>query len=526
MPKIKGLIIFPLILLLCLAPLALTGCGQQGDAGKSGKTPANTLVVGAENEPERLNPIMEETMEMEPMIFRGLTRFDENNKPVADLAKSWEIAADGLSYIFHLRDDVKWHDGKPFTAKDVKFTLEAIMNPQNNSPNLQELEEVKTVEVIDDHTVKITLKRTFPPLLDKLTRGMVPEHILAGQDIATADFNNNPIGTGPFKFVEWKKGQNIVLEANKDYYGTKPKLEKVIFKVLPDANVRAVQLETGEVDVTFLEPDQLKRMEKVSAITVHKIPTADYRVMMFNFRKPLWQDVKVRQAICYATNRQAILDGVLLGEGSTAYGPLQLNWANNPNVEKYDYNVDKAKALLAEAGWKPGKDGILEKNGQKLSFKLTTFSHDPVRVNIVNALSAELKKIGIDCIPDPRERGSFKWNEVESFLLGWGSPFDPDDHAYKLFHSSQIENGWNLQGYKNAQVDKYLELARTTADEGKRKEYYAKFQEELAKDPSFDFIVYLKALYGVNKNVEGVKERILGHHGAGFLWNVEEWSKK
>jgi len=362
MKKIKGFLIFPLVLLFCLAPLALTGCGQQGDATKSGKTPANTLVIGAEGEPERLNPITEETMEMEPMIFRGLTKFDENNKPVADLAKSWNIAADGLTYIFHLRDDVKWHDGKPFTAKDVKFTLEAIMNPENNSPNLQELEEVKTVEIIDDHTVQITLKKTFPPLLDKLTRGIVPEHILAGQNIATADFNNNPVGTGPFKFVEWKKGQNIILEANPDYYGTKPKLEKVIFKVLPDANVRAVQLETGEVDVSFLEPDQLKRMEKVSTITVHKIPTADYRVMMFNFRKPLWQDVKVRQAICYATNRQAILDGVLLGEGSTAYGPLQLNWSNNPNVEKYDYNVDKAKALLVEAGWKPGKDGILEKN--------------------------------------------------------------------------------------------------------------------------------------------------------------------
>lgn len=522
MNRISKLIIFPLFFLFCLAPLLLSGCDQ----GVKEKTSTNTLIVGAESEPERLNPITEETMEMEPMIFRGLTKFDEQNKPVADLAKSWEISKDNLTYTFHLRDNVKWHDGQPFTAKDVKFTIDAILNPQNNSPNLQELEEIKKVEVIDDHTIKIILKKQFPPLLDKLTRGIVPEHLLAGKDIATADFNNQPIGTGPFKFIQWKKGENIILEANKDYYGAKPKLEQVIFKILPDPNVRAVQLETGEIDLALLEPDQLKRMEKVNSIVVYKVPTADYRVMMFNFRKPLWQDVKVRQAICYATNRQAILDGILSGEGSLAYGPLQLNWANNPKVMKYDYNLEKAKTLLAEAGWKMGADGILEKNGQKLSFKLTTFNNDPVRVNIVNALSADLKKIGINCIPDPKERGSFQWDQVDSFLLGWGSPFDPDDHTYKLFHSSQIDKGWNLQAYKNQQVDKYLELARTTDSQEKRKEYYAKFQEKLAKDPSFDFIVYLKALYGVNKNVSGVKERTLGHHGAGFLWNVEEWEKK
>lgn len=523
MSKISKFVVLPLLFLFFLTSLVLAGCEQPKETGK---TPADTLVVGAEYEPERINPVTEETMEMEPMIFRGLTQFDQNNNPIPDLAKSWEISPDGLSYTFYLRDDVKWHDGQKFTAKDVKFTIDTIANPKNNSPNLQEFEEVKSVEVLDDYTVKINLKNPFPSLLFKVSRGIVPEHLLAGKDIASAEFNNKPVGTGPFKFVEWKKGERVVLEANNDYYANKAKLKKVIFKVLPDPNVRAVQLETGEVDVTLLEPDQLKRMEKVSTATVYKVPTADYRVMMFNFRKPLWKDVKVRQAICYATNRKAILDGVLLGEGSIAYGPLQLSWANNPNVEKYNYNLEKAKSFLAEAGWKMGQDGILEKNGQKLSFKLTTFSNDPVRVNIVNVLSEELKKIGIDCIPDPKERGSFKWDQVDSFLLGWGSPFDPDDHTYKLFHSSQIKDGWNLQAYKNSEVDKYLALARTTTDQVKRKEYYAKFQEELAKDPSFDFIVYLKALYGVNKRVEGIKERVLGHHGAGFLWNVEEWSKK
>lgn len=520
MKRVSNLIVFPLLVLLGLVPLVLTGCGQNS------KIPANTLVYGTESEPERINPITEETMEMEPMLFRGLTKFDQSNKPVPDLAKSWDVSKDGLTYTFHLRDDVKWHDGQPFTARDVKFTIESILNPENNSPNLQELEEVKSVEVVDEHTVKITLKRPFPSLLDKLARGIVPEHILAGKDLATADFNDNPVGNGPFKFVEWKKGAKIVLQANLDYYEQKAKLDQVIFKTLPEASVRAVQLETGEIDVALLDPNQIKRIEKVEKVAIYKVPTADYRVMMFNFRKPLWEDIKVRQAISYATNRQAILDGVLLGQGEVAYGPLQLNWANNSNVTRYDYNLEKAKTLLAQAGWKAGKDGILEKNGQQLSFKLTTFNHDKVRVDMVNALSAELKKIGIDCIPDPRERGSFKWDQVDSFLLGWGSPFDPDDHAYKLFHSSQIENGWNLQGYKNDQVDKYLELARTTNDQDKRKEYYAKFQEELVKDPYFDFIAYLTAPYGVSKKVEGVKERILGHHGAGFLWNVEEWSKK
>lgn len=515
-----------LILVFVVLVVIAAGCGSQGgkEASKTSVS-GKTLIYGAESEFEKINPVLDDSP-VDTMIFSGLTKFDENNRPVPDLATSWDISSDNLTYTFHLRKDVKWHDGQPFTANDVKFTIDSILNPKNNSLIKEQFEEIKSVDVIDNYTVKISLKKPFPPILDNLTRGIVPIHILSGKDLNSVDFNSGPIGTGPFKFAEWKKGESFTLQANTGYYGGKPKLDKIVIKFIPDMNVRAIQLETGEIDVALLEPQQLARVEKSEKNKVYLIPTADYRAMMYNFRKPLWQDVKVRQAINYAVNRDNILQGVLLGHGKVAYGPLQLNWANNENVEKYGYNPEKAKALLAEAGWKPGPDGILTKNGQKFSFRLTTFNNDPIRVAIVNALSTELKKIGVEAIPDPRARGTFKWPEVDAFLLGWGSPFDPDDHTYKLFHSSQIENGWNLGAYRDAEIDRLLEEARTTLDENKRKELYGKFQKRLAENPPYNFLVYLDAVWVVNKNVTGIKPKTLGHHGAGFLWNIEEWDKQ
>jgi peptide/nickel transport system substrate-binding protein len=520
--KIKQWVI--LFSIICLV-FGIAGCSKSTNT--AGKTDPKSIVLGIENESEKLNPLFnDEHDDAVFLIFSGLVRFNEKNEAVPDLAKSWDVSPDKLTYTFYLRNDVKWHDGKPFTAEDVKFTIEQILNPKNNAEIKFKFEEIESVEVVDPYQVKIKVKAPFPPLVDVMATGMIPKHLLEGKDINNDAFNQSPVGTGPYKLGEWKKGQYMTLVANKEFYRGAPKNEKAILKFIPNQSVRAVQLETGEIDVALIDPAQMERIGKVADLKTYRMTTADYRVMMYNMKSPLWQDVRVRQALNYAVNRDAMVKGVLLGWGKPAYGPLQLNWANNPNVTKYDYNPEKAKRLLAEAGWTLGADGVFQKDGKRLSFKMTTFAHDPVRVAFINALSTEFKKIGVEAIPDPREKGSFKIGEMETFLLGWGSPFDPDDHTYRLFHSSQIKDGWNLQSYKNAQVDDLLLKARTTDDKNERLKLYTEFQNVLASDPPYNFLAYLDAAVVANKNVAGIKEKVLGHHGAGYIWNVEEWSKQ
>ena len=502
----------------------LGGCSKE-TGGKS-KTDPKTIVLGIENESDKINPIFaDEHDDAVAIIFSGLTRYNEKNEVIPDLASSWDVSTDQLVYTFKLHNDVKWHDGQPFTAEDVKFTIEESLNPKNNSKIKERFEEIKEVQVVDPYTVKITLKTPFPLLVNVMSTGMIPKHILAGQDINNDGFNMAPIGTGPFKYTEWKKGQYLMLSRNENFYRGTPKSEKVILKFVADQNVRAVQLETGEIDIALIAPMQIERIKKDQNLQVMRVDTADYRVMMYNRINPLWDDVKVRQAMNYAVDREALLKGVLLDWGKVAYGPLQMNWANNSNVNQYVYNPEKAKQLLGEAGWVQGADGFFQKDGKRLSFKLTTFVHDPVRVALANALSTQFKKIGIDAIPDPREKGSFKISEMDTFLLGWGSPFDPDEDTYRLFHSTQIDIG-NYQHYKNAKVDNLLLKARQTSDKNERLKLYADFQTELVNDPAFNFLVYLDVAIVTNKKISGIKARTLGHHGAGYTWNLEEWSKQ
>lgn len=526
MQKKQNVLYLMSIIILALTVL-LTGCGgKQSSSNASSKTDPKAIVLGVENESDKVNSIFaDEHDDAISLIFSGLTRYDEKNETIPDLATGWEVSSDQLIYTFKLHNNVKWHDGQPFTAEDVKFTIEAALNPKNNSPIKERFEEIKEVQVVDSYTVKIVLKKPFPLLLNVMSTGMLPKHLLDGKDINNDRFNSAPIGTGPFKFVEWKKGQYMKMVANKEFYRNVPKSEQVILKYIPDQNLRAVQLEIGEIDVALIDPMQMERINKNPNLTVNRMVTADYRALMYNRINPLWEDVRVRQALNYAVDRQAIVDGVMLGWGKPAYGPLQLNWANNEKVNQYTYDAEKAKKLLAEAGWTPGADGILQKDGKRLSFKMTTFVHDPVRVALINALSTQFKKLGIEAIPDPKEKGSFKIGATDSFLLGWGSPFDPDDDTYRIFHSSQMDNA-NFEHYKNEKIDSLLLQARETNDRNQRAQLYNDFQTELANDPAFNFLVYLDVAVVTSKNIQGVKTRTLGHHGAGYTWNLEEWSKQ
>jgi len=522
-------------LVLCSATLLalLAGCG----GGEVSKKPSNdedskaneisldrdnTLIYGAESMDSQFNPVLG-SMHFGDLLFRGLMTTDENCQPQCDIATSYKISDDLLEYTFKIRDDVLFHDGTKLTIEDVIFTLKSVIDEKINSSQRDGFLQIDNVEKVDDTSLRITLNEPFPALLDKLTIGIIPEHCFEGKDFNTADFNMEPVGCGPYKFVSYETDSKLVLTRFNDFYGDTAKIENIVCLCLPDYNVRALQLSTGEIDLAYIEPSQVEELEANKDTTVYKIDTADYRCVMFNFgATDLFDDVKVRQALCYATDRKAVVDSIVHGYGVAAYSPLQLNKFNNDSVEKYDYNLDKAKSLLDEAGWTDSDgDSIRDKNGEKLAFTLTTPVSDEVRVNIATYLVSEWKKLGIDCKVDALDWSAIDITKCEAFVLGWGSPFDADNDTYRLFCTTGTDN-YGL--YSNDTVDETLKKARITSDKGERAGHYAEFQEALAKDPAYDFICYLTALYCANTRVSGIKTtKILGHHGAGVFWNIEEW---
>lgn len=485
-----------------------------------------TIRVARASEPEWLNPVAgHQHADSDMAIFRGLFKINEKNELVSDMADSWAVSSDGRVYTIKLRPGIVWQDGKPFTAEDVKFTIETVQDPKNHSGLRKQLDRIDKVEAVDPLTVRISLTQPLAPLPSKLKIGMIPKHALEGKDFNTDSFNHlRPVGTGPYRFAEWKRGEYLVLTPNPGFYGDKPKLDRVIYKFLPDPNVRLVQLKNNEIDLAEINPKQVPAVKSSPELELKVVDTADYRVMMFNLRFPLFQDVRVRQAVQYATDRQALVDGALLGYGAPAYGPLQFHpKVSSTEMPRHDNDVVRAASLLKEAGWASGKEGVMEKDGRRLSFHLTVPANDPIRADLATLLVGQLKRVGIEAIIEIKDFGSFKIKEVEAFILGGGLPDEPDDDLYNFFASHVGEEGSNYSGYKNPKVDRLLEEGRTTLDPEARKKIYQEIQKELVIDPPYNYLVYLKHIYVVRKGFNGFTQRIFGH-GTSPLWNIEAWS--
>lgn len=512
--KAKSTLILGLVLMMSM--LLMAGCGG---AKKTAST-EKVLVYGS-GDYTSINPALYEHGEINSLIFSGLTAHDKNNKIIPGLAESWTLDKATNTYAFKLRKDVKWHDGKPFSAEDVKFTLDTIMKPANASEIASNYEDITKIEVVDNTTLKITLKAPNVAMLDYLTIGILPKHLLEGKNIATDKFNQFPIGTGPYKMESWDKGQSITLVKNKDFYVKEPQIDKVIFKIVEDTKARALQLKSGELDLAQITPRDGEQFENNKDFIVNYMKTSDYRGIMYNFNNPLFKEHReLPNALSYAIDRKAILDSVLLGHGKVAYSPLQAGEYNNPNMEKFDYNPDQAKKELEKAGWKLGKDGIYEKNGRKLSFTVNCKEGDQVRVDMANICAQQFKAIGVEMKVAIQPK--IDWENQDAFLVGWGSPFDPDDHTYKVFGTGK---GNNYNSYSNAKVDELLQKARETDVQAERLKYYQEFQTELTKDMPYTFIDYIDALYVAKPNLQGITpETILGHHGVGVFWNVADWT--
>ena len=495
----------------CMMIPAVCVCAKENDT---------TLVYGS-GVYTRINPAMDEHGEINILLFDGLTAHDGDNQVVPGLASGWDFDTQTNTYTFHMAENATWHDDEPVTAEDVKFTIEAIMNPENGSENAPNYEDVQEINVIDDHTISFQLDSPNVAFLDYMTMAVLPKHLLEGEDMQTSDFFRNPVGTGPYKLESWEKGQAITLTRNEDYFKGTPNIDTIVFKIVEDDNAKALQLRSGELNLALLTPKDAAAFTEDESYTCYDMKTSDYRGIMFNFANEYWQNNRdLIPAVCYGIDRQAIVDAVLLGQGMTAYGPLQRNIYNNENVEHYDYDPAKAKAVLEDAGCEMGEDGFYYRNGEKVGFVISVGAGDQVRADIAQIAAQELKEIGMDVTVEIPTQ--VDWGGQMAYLIGWGSPFDADDHTYKVFGT---DKGANYSSYSNELVDQYLTKARQSDDPEVRKEAYARFLEELAKDPAYAFICYIDANYVADSRIQGIDSHtVMGHHGVGIFWNVKDWT--
>lgn len=507
-------------ILLSLGMLvSLTGCG----GNETGAVPENTsrLIYGS-NDYTRINPAMDEHCEINVLLFDGLTDHDGKNQVVPRLAKSWEYDEEALTYTFHLEENVTWHDGEPFTAEDVKFTFEAIMDEENASENAPNYEEVTSIEAVDDYTVVFHLSEKNTAFLEYMTMAIMPKHLLEGEDWQESEFFRNPVGTGPYKLKEWDAGQSICMIKNEEYFAGEAAIDEIIFKITPDDNAKALQLQSGELDLVQLTPKDAKQLEGKEGYTLYDMTTADYRGILYNFWNEYWQkNGDLIPAINYAIDKQAILDAVLLGCGDVAYGPLQRNSYNCEEVEKYEYNPKKAEELFLQAGCEKDSDGYWCLDGERISFTINATPGDQVRSDMAQIAALQLQQAGLDVKAAVPAEG-IDWGGQECCIIGWGSPFDADDHTYKVFGT---DKGANYSGYSNEKVDEYLTKARHTEKPEERMAAYEAFQKELAKTPAYTFFCYIDAIYGAKDTLKGIDpDTVLGHHGVGIFWNVCDWT--
>ncbi len=503
---------------IALAVGLTTGCSGAENGGDASFSSA--LVYGS-GDYTRINPAMDEHGEINSLLFDGLTAHDGDNQVIPCLAREWEFDSLENIYTFYLEEGVKWHDGQPFTAHDVKFTIEAIQNPENGSENAPDYEEVEEIRVIDDHTISFRLSMPNVAFLDYMTMAVLPRHLLEGEDMQESEFFRHPVGTGPYRLESWDEGQAIVLARNEEYFRGAARIPTIIFKIVPDDNARALQMTSGELDLALLTPRDSENFVGREGYQVYHMTTSDYRGILFNFRNEYWQKNRdLIPAICYGIDRQAIVDTVVLGHGITAYGPLQRNLYDNEQVKHYDYNPEKARKLLEQRGCIMGQEGFYERAGEEIGFILSVGAGDQVRLDIAQAAAQQLQDIGIRCTVEVPAK--VDWGGQMAYLIGWGSPFDPDDHTYKVFGSG---NAANYSGYSNPLVDQYLREGRQSEDPNVRKEAYDKFQKELAEDPPYAFICYLDADYVAKSKIKGIdSSTVMGHHGVGIFWNITEWT--
>lgn len=526
--------------LLLFAGLLAGGCGPKTE----NVTQQRAVVIGLTSDFDTLLELGTANADalhvIEEMLFLTLCELDEHLVLQPRFAKSWQVSADGKAATFFLREDVFWSDGAPTTAEDVLFTYQLAANPQVGYTGRDRFVEVDSVTVLNPHVIRFTFKKNYPDALLDIQIPILPKHALANvppEQLRQSAFNRRPLGNGPFVLKEWRANDRLVFEANPRYYGGKPELELVVFRIVPEETVLLNSVLTGEIDLLpYVAPNRLREIANHPEVRVMRYPDRGYSFLAFNLKRPVFQDRRVREAITKAINRQNLVEVLLNGQGRLIAGPIPpYFWACDDSLPVDIFNVEEAKSLLEIAGYVDrNQDGRREQEGKALSFTMKTNADNKLRSDALVMMQADLAKVGIEAKPELLEFGRLvedvmprppsaeglegkSGRDFDAVLLSWKTGYSVNPS--QVWHSEAIANGYNLGGYRNARVDSLLTVARQENDRARAKPLWRAFQRQIAQDCPYVFLYNQDNPAVVRKRLRNVQMDVRG-----YLNNIEAWS--
>jgi peptide/nickel transport system substrate-binding protein len=475
-----------------------TGCASEKPVSGSDDLEKDSFIMALPEDAQNLDPQNNNSlnsMRIVVNINETLTKIDDNGKVVPSLAEDWEVSEDGLEYIFHIKKGVKFHNGEELKADDVVFTFErAMASPFAGAV----FGPVESAEKIDDYSVKVKLKYQYVPFLTALT---APVSSIVNKEAVESkgdDYGRNPVGTGAYEFVNWASGSQIVLKAFEDYHLGPAPIKNVTYKIITDPSTAVVALQSGEVDAVINVPAiDIQSINNDPNLTLYETPSALFEYLGMNTSQAPFDNVKVRQAIAYALDKEGILMGVAEGTGVLANNQLiDSIFGYTDEIKAYPYDVEKAKSLLAEAGYEDG-----------FNAEIITVEGD--RKKIAQIVQENLRQIGITCEISILENVAYldkaKKGEFDMFVTGWNTPAPDADLGLYFSYNSSMINAMNYTRYFNEEMDDLLIRGRTTPDESERLIIYKQALELLHSDVPNVPIYYTKTNIAVNKDIKGVK---------------------
>ncbi len=475
--------------------------------------------------PNRINPLLatdSASSAIADWLFDGLVKFDKNAKIVPALAKSWKFE-NNTTLIFKLRDNVKWHDGVKFSAKDVLYTYNLLNSKKITTPYSSDFKEVKSVSLIDDYTLKVVYKKPYFKALSIWMMGILPKHLWEKEkNPMQSKLNKFAIGTGPYKMTKaFEVNKKIELVANKDYFEGAPKIDKIIYHYVGDPSTEFLMLKAKQLDIGGLSPLQVNRQlnkDFKQNFNIYERASNGYTYMGLNLRKAPFNNPKVREAIALAINKQELIDLLFFSHGKKCYGPFMPGTNAYPkDLKPLHYNPKKAKEILKSLGYT---------KEHPLSFTITTNTGNDIRVKAVEIIQQQLLKVGVKAKIRVMEWQAFLNTVVfprnfDAVVLGWSLGLIPD--AYSIWHSDgDKKGGFNFVGYHNKKVDKLIVKAKSEIDSKKFGKIYQEIFKTIVNDHPYIFLYIPNSITAVSKKVKGVEPSIIGIEHNFIHWEIRD----
>nr|WP_312469645.1 glutathione ABC transporter substrate-binding protein [Neobacillus sp.] len=498
-----------MLLLVVISTVLVVGCSSKESGGekKDGSKKGDKEMVIAVNENfismDPHNTGDTNSNSVQSAMLEGLLGFDSEGKIIKKLAEDYSVSENALEYTFKLRQGVKFHDGEAFNAEAVKANYERIMKDDSLRLNSRGFNLITNIEIINDYEMKVTLKEPYAGMLTRFSSAKIlsPKLLAEGKD----KIGKNPVGTGPFKFVEWVQGDHLTVERFDDYWNKADRVKKITYKPVPENGSRVAMLKTGEAQVIYPLPSQnIKELEGNDAIKVEKIPSTIARYVSINTMKKPFNDPRVRQALNYAVSKKDFIHVVNAGFGLPLDSAIPSKTLYYKQQEVYEQNIEKAKQLLKEAGYEKGFKTEIWGNTNSDTMKGMQF------------IQQQLKAIGVDLEIKSMEEGTLSDQifgaktpeeaKLQMWYVSWSAyPSDTTNATKPLFYGGSFPpNGANTAYYKNEQVDKWIEEVNKTANPEKQAEIYGDIQSTIYKDAPWIFLGVDEILAGKRTNVEGV----------------------